>query len=85
MWMSVANERAGVRTPVVGNRTGTVGGDHVSVKIDYALPRDGRRLRSHAVPRMAGGAREPILLDVFRVPTEAAVAENLIQVVTLSA
>ena len=82
--VSVAHERAGVCIAIVGNRVRTVWGYQVAVKINQAFTRDGCRLCSHAVSGMAGGAREPIHLNVFCVPTKAAVAEDLAQIVALS-
>ena len=53
MRMPVTNERAGVRTAVIRNRSCAIGRDDIRVEIHQTLAGDGCRLRSHPMRGVA--------------------------------
>ena len=83
--MIMADQAAGIRGAVVGDRSRAVGGDDLDVKIHQAFAGDVARLRAHAVGRMAHRARESVLLNVAGVFAEAGVIHDLVEVVALGA
>jgi len=85
MGVIMADQATGVRRTVVGDRSPTVGRDHVGIKIHQAFARNVARWCAHPVGRMAYRARESILLNVAGVFAEAAVIQNLREIVALGA
>ena len=80
----MADQAAGIRRAAVGDRSATVGGDNLGVKIHQAFARNGARLCAHPVGRMARRAGESVL-NMAGVFAEAGVIHDLVQVMALGA
>jgi len=81
----MADENAGLGTPVVGDRHGTIRSNHSGIKIDQILATDIRIEASHPVCRVAGRAAKSAI-DMQRVILPTGVLYDLIgQVVALAA
>ena len=83
MGVIMADQATGVRRTVVRDRSRTVGRDYLDIKIDQALAGNGTRLGAHAVGCMAYRARESVLLNMACVFAEAAVIQDLREIVAL--
>lgn len=64
MRLSVADQRASICRPVIGNGIGSVLRHHVDIEIDQPFARNGRADGSHAMCRMTDRARETILVHM---------------------
>lgn len=80
--MVVAGQAARVAGPRIGNGSGSIGGDHIDIKVDEALAGDCSVDAAHAVRGMAGRAGEAVV-NVPGVFAETGVGHDLVWIVAL--
>lgn len=84
MRMTVTDQAARIRSPLIGNWGSSVRSNDIYVEVHHALPRNEGSPRTCSVCAMADRAGKTVV-DMTSVPAETGIADDVCQIVALGA